>query len=215
MDSFAKNLGAVAILLAAVTIVVLNDRFKERAARKAIEKGRRPPARWANHRTSWPLVATYVVFAGLLLLAAALVPGRAMSRGVICLVILGAFGLVALGGWIWRRVRSGRSRQHSVAAQPREAADPVHAIAPGANRSSIPAVGAAGPRRSGVWTFIRLVTDTIRSRQLPTFVWSGDGWSAKLKCPRCHALVELRMGANGERAFECSSCGESGVWQGV
>jgi hypothetical protein len=201
MNTFAEKVGAMAMLLVAVAIVVANDRLKKRAARKAIEKGCRPATRWVNHQTSWPLVTTYVVFAGLFLLAAALSPGSAMSRGVICLVTLGAFGLVSLGGWLWRRARPGRSPQPSVAA--------------GADRGSISTVAAAGPRRLGVRTFIRLVIDTIRTHRLPTFIYSGDGRSAKMKCPRCRALVELRMGAYGERAFECSSCGESGVWQDV
>jgi hypothetical protein len=215
MDNFAANVGAVAMLLAAVTIVVVNDRFKERAQRKAVERGRKPSARWANHKTSWPLVATYVVFAGLFLLVAALAPGSAMSRGVILLIILGAFGIVAVGGWVWRRVRSGRSGQTSVTAQLRDAADPAAAITSRAGEGSIPTVPAAGPRRSGVRTFVRLLIDTIRSRQWPTLVWSSDGQSARLKCPQCNTLVELRMGTKGERAFQCSSCGESGVWQDI
>lgn len=200
MDNFSQNVLAVVMLLAAVAIVVVNDRIKERAQRKVIEKGRRPPARWANHKTSWPLVATYVVFAALFLLAAAMAPGRAMSRRVIFLVILSSFGLVALGGWVWRRMGPGRSGQNPVAVQPCDAADPAHAIA-------------SGSRPSVVGTLIRLLIDAIRTRRLPTIVWTDDGRSAILKCPRCKKLVELRMGANGERAFECSACGESGVWR--
>jgi hypothetical protein len=215
MDSFAQKVGAVAMLLAAVTIVVVNDRLKERAQRKAIAKGRRPPARWAKHDTSWPLVASYVVLAGLFLLVAALAPGRAMSRWVLCLIVVGAMGLVAFGQWVWRRARSGRSDQPAVTTPPRDAVDPSHALASRADRSSIAAGKAAATVPLSWGALIRIAIDAIRSRRSPTIVWSSDGQTAKLKCPRCNRLVELRVGAKGERAFECSSCGESGVWQDV
>ncbi len=60
---------------------------------------------------------------------------------------------------------------------------------------------------------LRFLIDTIRTRQLPMFAWSREGQTAKMKCPQCKALLELSIGEQGERAFECSSCGTRGIWK--
>jgi hypothetical protein len=60
--------------------------------------------------------------------------------------------------------------------------------------------------------WLRLLVESLKSRQLPMIAWSRGGRSARAKCPQCKAPLEMTFGETGEPAFECPACGVRGIW---
>jgi FtsH-binding integral membrane protein len=95
--------------LAAIAIVVLNDRLKERAVRRAEDAGRKPRDHWTHHKTYWDEVAGLVLTLILFAVATLISPGQKMSRGValwsafFAALLIGTFKLIRA----WRKPEGG------------------------------------------------------------------------------------------------------------
>lgn len=123
MENVSAGLVIGAMLLLAVAILVLNDRIKARAYRKAMRQGRQPRWGLANHNTSWRIVARFVVLGALCVAVAFFVPGLKWSGWTTRALVFVAVGLVGGAGFIWRLWKLSQASALQLDSSSRRSAD--------------------------------------------------------------------------------------------